>query len=96
MGEMTWLQRLDRARTREGDPYLGHALLPIPLRDNRARTERASTYVELDLLKFYEQYCARGGFKSVSEVIRRLTIVGAMAEGYKFDGDVQVGKEPAQ
>lgn len=69
------------------DPFLGHPLLPIPLRDNKSRTERVSTYVELDLLRFFEQYCARGGFRSVSEVLRRLAILGAQAEGYQFDED---------
>lgn len=68
------------------EPFLGHPMLPIPLRDNRSRTERVSTYVELDLLRFFEQYCARGGFRSTSEVVRRLAILGAIAEGYEFAG----------
>jgi hypothetical protein len=83
-GSDPWRERLERAfQSRE--PFLGHPLLPIPLRDNSARTERVSTYVELDLFRFLEQYSARGGFRSVSEVIRRLVIIGAEAEGYKFD-----------
>ena len=67
---------------------MGHPMLPIPLRDSKARTERVSTYVELDLLRFFEQYAARGGFRSTSEVLRRLAILGAATEGYQFTGDV--------
>ena len=79
-----WRKRLEKAF--EGrEPFLGHPLLPIPLRENTARTERVSTYIELDLFRFLEQYSARGGFRSVSEVIRRLIILGAEAEGYQFD-----------
>lgn len=66
-------------------PFLGHKMLPIPLRDDAARTERVSTYVELDLLKFYEEYKVRMGARSVSEVLRRLSILGAQAEGYLFN-----------
>jgi hypothetical protein len=69
------------------EPFLGHPLLPIPLRTNKARTERVSSYVELDFLKFMEEYQTRGGFRSVSEVLRRLAILGAMKEGYQFTGD---------
>jgi hypothetical protein len=79
-----WEARLEETRT-SPDPFMGHPLLPIPLRSNKARTERVSTYVEWDLLKFFEQYGARGGFRSVSEVLRRLAILGAQAEGYQFD-----------
>jgi hypothetical protein len=67
------------------DPYVGHPLKPIPLRSNPTRTEKVATYVELGLLKFYEEYAARCGFRSVSEAVRRLSIIGAMAEGYKVD-----------
>jgi hypothetical protein len=84
MAEQAWEKRLEE--TRHSDrAFLGHPLLPIPLRDNKSRTERVSTYVELDLLRFFEEYCARGGFRSVSEVVRRLAILGAQAEGYQFD-----------
>ncbi|QHB37494.1 hypothetical protein SEA_LEOPARD_90 [Mycobacterium phage Leopard] len=80
--ERTWEERLKGGT----GPFIGHPMLPIPLRDNRARTERVSTYVELGLLRFFEQYCARGGFRSVSEVVRRLAILGAVAEGYEVEG----------
>lgn len=84
MSSKEWHKRMEDAfQSRE--PFLGHPLLPISLRRNKARTERVSTYVELDFLKFLEQYAARGGFKSVSEVLRRLAIIGAQAEGYQFD-----------
>lgn len=84
MPEKTWEQRLDETRANK-EPFLGHPLLPIPLRDTRSRTERVSTYMELSLVRFLEQYSARGGFRGTSEVIRRLTILGAIAEGYQFD-----------
>jgi hypothetical protein len=78
-----WRDRMEDAfQSRE--PFIGHPLLPIPLRENSAKTERISVYVELDLLKFFEQYAARGGFRSTSEVVRRLAILGATKEGYQF------------
>lgn len=78
-----WQERVEKAfQARE--PFLGHAMLPIPLQETKARTERVSAYVEYDFYKFMEQYGARGGFRSVSEVLRRLAIIGAAAEGYKF------------
>ena len=79
----TWEKRLEEASAFK-QPFLGHPLLPIPLRDNQARTERVSAYVELELLKFFEEYAARGGFRSTSEVLRRLAILGAQTEGYQF------------
>lgn len=79
-----WQGRMEEAfQARE--PFLGHPLLPIPLRETKSRTERVSTYVEYDFYKFMEQYCARGGFRGISEVLRRLAILGAKAEGYQFD-----------
>lgn len=69
------------------EPFMGHPLLPIPLKDDSARTERVSTYVELDLLRFFEQYKVRMGARSVSEVLRRLAILGATKEGYQFTGE---------
>lgn len=87
MDKASWEQRL--AETRDSkEPFLGHPLLPIPLRDTKARTERVSAYVELPLLRFFEQYQARMGARGVSEVVRRLAILGAIAEGYQFDGEV--------
>jgi hypothetical protein len=77
-----WEKRMELAL--KGGPYLGHPMLPIPLRGEEARTERVSSYVELDFLKFMEEYKARGGFRSVSEVLRRLAILGAMTEGYEL------------
>ena len=94
MGEMTdrWQDRLEDAfQARE--PFLGHPMLPIPLRDTKARTERISTYVEYDFYKFMQEYEARGGFRGLSEVLRRLAILGAIAEGYKFDLDQDRSKE---
>jgi hypothetical protein len=83
---VTWKERMESAfQSRE--PFMGHPLLPIPLRENTARTERVSTYVELDLLRALEQYAVRGGFRSVSEVLRRLSILGLHAEGYEFDDE---------
>lgn len=93
-GEPTdaWRTRMEDA-FQSKEPFIGHPLLPITLRENTARTERVSTYVELEFLKFMEQYEARGGFRSVSEVLRRLAIIGAQAEGYQFnDGDDHVPK----
>lgn len=86
--DQAWQKRLDET-AHFTEPFLGHPLLPIPLRDSRARTERISSYVEYDLLQFFEQYQARGGFRSVSEVVRRLAILGAVREGYQFTGDEQ-------
>ena len=64
---------------------VAHPMLPIPLLDDAARTERVSAYVELPLLRFLERYKVRMGARSLSEVIRRLTILGAERENYKFD-----------
>lgn len=80
-----WKGRLENAFNHT-EPFLGHPLKPIPLRENAARTERVSTYVELDLLKALEEYAARGGFRSTSEVLRRLAIIGLQSEGYQLDG----------
>ena len=80
----SWEQRLEETR-HSTEPFLGHPLLPIPLRDSKSRTERVSTYTELDFLRFMEQYKERGGFRSVSEVLRRLAILGAISEGYQVD-----------
>lgn len=79
-----WRGRMEEAFL-ASEPFIGHPLLPIPLKEKGARTERASTYVELEFLQFMEQYAARGGFRGVSEVLRRLAILGAKAEGYQFD-----------
>lgn len=73
-----------RARVQEVEPFIGHPLKPLPMRKNPARTEKVATYMELDLLKFVEEYSARAGFRSTSEAIRRLCIIGAQAEGYAF------------
>jgi hypothetical protein len=79
-----WRERLEDAfQSRE--PFLGHPLKPIPLLEDTARTERVSTYVELPLLEFFEQYKKRMGARGVSEVVRRLAILGALAEGYMTD-----------
>ena len=67
------------------DPFLGHPLKPLPLRENPIRSEKIGTYVELPLARFYEEYAARCGFRSVSEAVRRLSILGAIAEGYVID-----------
>lgn len=65
-------------------PFLGHPMLPIPLKSDDARTQRVSTYVEIPLEEFYEEYRKRMGARSLSEVVRRLSILGAQAEGYRF------------
>lgn len=80
----SWKGRMEDA-FQSKEPFLGHPLKPIPLRENAARTERVSTYVELDLLKALEEYAARGGFRSTSEVLRRLAIIGLQSEGYQVD-----------
>ncbi len=76
-------------------------MIDLPTMDTEPtepRTERVSTYVEMPLLKAYEEYAERGGFRSVSEVIRRLTIIGldhergiearkrASDDGVNYDG----------
>jgi hypothetical protein len=81
-----WRERFEETFTSR-EPFIGHPLKPIPLLENPAKTERVSTYVELALLQFFEEYQARGGFKSVSEVVRRLSIIGAISEGYQFDDE---------
>jgi len=79
-----WGKRIDQVLS--GDvPFLGHTLRPIPLRNNPAKTEKVAVYMELELLKFFEEYSARSGAGSLSAVIRRLAIIGALAEGYKFN-----------
>ena|SRR5256885_1292436 len=83
-----WQDRLEDAfQSRE--PFLGHPLLPIPLLETTSRTERVSTYVEYDFYKFMQEYAARGGFRGISEVLRRLAILGAAHEGYQFTGELQ-------
>lgn len=79
-----WQKRLSDA-LKDHRPYLGHMLHPVPLLEPVARTVKISSYVELDFARFLEQYAARIGSRSVSESIRRLAIIGAMAEGYVFD-----------
>lgn len=79
-----WQKRLDETLS-TNEPYLGHELRPIPLRKSPPKTEKIATYVELDLYKFFEEYAVRMGARSISEVVRRLSIIGALAEGYKFD-----------
>ena len=83
-------RRVGKPAAGEPEPFLYDVppILPIPLRGNPARTERVSSYMELDLVKFFEQYAARVGLRSTSEALRRLAIVGAMVEGYQFDGEV--------
>lgn len=87
MGEKTFEQHMDEAGRK---PFLGHPLLPIPLLQDTARTERVSAYVELPLLRFYESYRVRMGARSISEVIRRLSILGAQREGYVFNKEPSV------
>jgi hypothetical protein len=77
-----------RATLADHHPFLGHPLLPIPLRDEKARTERVSSYVEIGLVKFLEGYKIRMGSRGISEAARRLMILGAMVEGYIFDGSL--------
>lgn len=87
----TWQERMEAAfQSRE--PFLGHPLKPIPLLETKSRTERVSTYVEYDFYRFMQEYATRGGFRGVSEVLRRLAILGAAHEGYQFDGSVDDGK----
>lgn len=81
-----WRDRLEQAFL-ESEPYIGHPLKPLPIRKNPQRTEKLVTYVELDLVRFVEQYAARTGNESVSGALRRLAIIGAIAEGYIIDGD---------
>jgi hypothetical protein len=83
-GTPDWRERMKEAFTAE-EPFIGHPLLPIPLKESGARTQRVSAYVELEFLQFMEQYQARGGFRGVSEVLRRLAIIGAQTEGYQFE-----------
>lgn len=55
-------------------------MIELPLESTEMRTERVTTYVELPLLKMFESYAAKGGFRSVSEVLRRLAIIGLDTE----------------
>lgn len=91
LSSFDWQSRIRDALTSK-QPFIGHPLHPIPLRDNTPRTEKISTYVELEFLFFLEEYAARAGFRSISEVMRRLMVIGAMAEGYTFDE--QNGESP--
>jgi hypothetical protein len=84
MGDKAFEDRVREALTSR-EPFLGHPLLPIALRDSKSRTERISTYLELDFVRFLEQYGVRAGMRGLSEVLRRLAIIGAQAEGYAFD-----------
>jgi hypothetical protein len=51
------------------------------------RAERVSSYIEIELYRFLEQYRADYGYRSVSEVMRHLTILGAESEGFTFVGN---------
>lgn len=75
--------------TKSGDKrvFLGHPLHPIPLKNSAPRTVKVSSFMELDLVKFLEDYAVGMGARSTSEVIRRLVIIGAIAEGYTFEDD---------
>lgn len=86
----TWQEKMEKSFNKQ-EPFIGHSLRPIPLRENAARTERVSTYMELDLLKALEEYAARGGFRSTSEVLRRLAILGLESEGYKVNEQPRAG-----
>lgn len=86
-----WKARLEAAFQSQ-EPFIGHPLAPIPLLKTPKRTEKVVSYVELELVMFFEQYAARMGGGSVSEVVRRLAIIGAMAEGYAFDEEQQPGE----
>jgi hypothetical protein len=76
-------------RLASAQPYLGHPMLPIPLLPQSARTIKVGSYVELELARFLEEYTGRYGGRSTSETVRRLIIIGAMAEGYIFDESEQ-------
>lgn len=80
----TWQERLHAALK----PYPGHPLQPLPLRDNPARTEKMVTYVELEFARFIESYAARMGSRSSSEALRRLAIIGALAEGHNIEEEL--------
>lgn len=80
----TWRQRLEQTFLGQ-EPFIGHPLKPLPLRDNPARTERVSAFVEIELFRFLEEYSARMGSRSMSEAIRRLVVIGAIVEGYETE-----------
>lgn len=84
-----WAKRLDDVIS-SSEPHIGHAMRPIPLRYNPARTEKVAVYMELEFVKFLEEYAARMGASGLSAAVRRLAIIGALAEGYKFDEEVVV------
>lgn len=73
---------------RKDDSWLGHPMHPISIKREEPKTTRESTYVEEEFSKFLGEYGLRGGM-SKSHVLRRLAILGAMSEGYQFDGQLE-------
>lgn len=70
--------------------WLGHPMKPVPILRDAPRLTRVSTYVEAELDTFLAEYALRAGM-SKSHALRRLAILGAMSEGYQFNGDGHLG-----
>lgn len=78
--------------SRKDDSWLGHHMRPIKIRKEEPKILRESTYLEEELSKFLAEYALRAGM-SKSHVLRRLAILGAMSEGYQFDGQLDEDDE---
>ena len=69
---------------KQHEPFYGHPLKPIPVYREEPKTVREQCYMEHELSEFLSEYAMRGGMTR-SHALRRLCILGAMSEGYKFD-----------
>jgi hypothetical protein len=71
-----------------------NAQIKVPGTPRGERTERVSAYVEYDVFNVIDDYRERMGLSSNSDALRRLAIVGAMAEGYTFDEKTKKWMQP--
>jgi len=76
------------AKKNRKEPWLGNPMKPIPITQDLPRDTRESTYIEETLSRFIGEYSLRGGM-SRSHAVRRLIILGAMSEGYEFEGELE-------
>jgi len=71
--------------------FYGHDMKPIPIGEEHPKPNRESTYVEEGFSEFLQQYANRMG-ASRAHALRRLAILGALSEGYKFTEELAVVK----
>lgn len=70
--------------------WYGHELKPLPLKNTGVKDIRESCYIEDSLAEFIGNYANRMG-GSRSHALRRLAILGAIAEGYEIIDESEEG-----